>query len=407
MSARTRRATGSRDLSSILLQWQQASELRAEWLRYGLCCAPAQRDAAEAAIRGLYALVPAASPRFVWVDSPGAAIARLSGPTDAIIDLSSDRWTRDGPPFVALLAESQAKLRRSLERTTRSSLNPAWIRGGSSALARDQPEEALRRRVPLGDVLDVGVLDSLRLSLRDGLSVPLRGRLGAAANSIAWHGQHDAHWVAHFDVRHRIGFGRIDRHDAAHLELWATLVRACGWWWPFRDVCLLTERMSAVSTEPMPGSSHGEVRPHNADGAAVLYPDGWGLHAWHGTPVPAWVIDDPSVERIRTERNIEVRRCAIERIGWQRYVEQAQMRLVAEAPDPGNPGYQLRLFELPPDPWESPGRVLLAVNGSVERDGRRRRYGLNVPADIDDPVTAAGWSYGLSGPQYAQLQRRT
>jgi hypothetical protein len=49
----------------------------------------------------------------------------------------------------------------------------------------------------------------------------------------------------------------------------------------------------------------------------------------------------------------------------------------------------------------------LRERGSVEPDGRHRRYGLSVPADIDDPVAAAGWSYGLTGPQYAQLARRT
>ena len=51
--------------------------------------------------------------------------------------------------------------------------------------------------------------------------------------------------------------------------------------------------------------------------------------------------------------------------------------------------------------------MLLAVNGSVERDGRRRRYGLTVPASLDDPVAAAGWTYGLSAEQYSLLLRRT
>jgi hypothetical protein len=48
----------------------------------------------------------------------------------------------------------------------------------------------------------------------------------------------------------------------------------------------------------------------------VVFPDGWAVHSWHGTRVPSWVIDGPTVERIAAERNVEVRRCAIERIGW-------------------------------------------------------------------------------------------
>jgi hypothetical protein len=162
-----------------------------------------------------------------------------------------------------------------------------------------------------------------------------------------------------------------------------------------------------VHTEPAPGRSSGQRRLHHPSGPAVCYADGWCVHAWHGTRVPTWVVTEPTVERIAAERNIEVRRCAIERMGWSTYIDRAGLRLIDTAPDPGNPGRQLGLYELPRTPWQPPERVLLAVNGSVERDGVRRRYGLAVPRDIDDPVAAAAWSYGLSGAQYAQLVRRT
>lgn len=146
----------------------------------------------------------------------------------------------------------------------------------------------------------------------------------------------------------------------------------------------------------------GEVRLHCADGPAVRYADGWDVHAWHGTQVPSWVISDPNVQRIGREANVEVRRCAIERIGWTSYIDRAGLRLVAAAPDPGNPGSELRLYDM-----RKETRVLLAVNGSVERDGRRRQYGLTVPGFLNDPVDAAGWTYGLSAEQYSLLVRRT
>lgn len=131
------------------------------------------------------------------------------------------------------------------------------------------------------------------------------------------------------------------------------------------------------------------------------------MHVLHGTPVPEWVLSDPTAERIAAERNVEVRRTAIERIGWDSYIDQAGLRLLATAPDPGNPGCELRLYDTPRDARLPPSRLLLAVNGSVERDGQRHRYGLSVPDGIDDPVAAAGWTYGLPGEVYAQLARRT
>ncbi|GIH02146.1 hypothetical protein Rhe02_02130 [Rhizocola hellebori] len=408
MNARKRRVEILRDSSVALARWQQAIRLRAEWLSHGLSCEPAERDAAQAAITKLYALIDAKPPEFVWVDSPAKAYELLAGRADAPIDLTSPMWTQsDMQPVAIRLASLQGQLRHRLEQRTGSSLDPPWSATGSSALARDHPEEALRTGVRLPEVLDVGVLDALRLSLRDGLAVPLRAKLGRGSNLLGWRGQHDAPWVAHFDIRRRLGMALLGPEEAAQLEMWAQIVRSCGWWWPLADICVVAERTSAVSVETSAASRHGEVRLHNATGPAVRFADGWALHAWHGTVVPAWVIEDPAVERILAERNVEVRRCAIERIGWQAYLDRAGLDLIAAAPDPGNPGCDLRLYDLPPQLWGTPARLLLAVNGSVERDGHRRRYGLTVPADLDDPVAAAGWSYGLTAHQYRQLLRRT
>jgi hypothetical protein len=165
------------------------------------------------------------------------------------------------------------------------------------------------------------------------------------------------------------------------------------------------DRPAALHTEPIPGEVD-DRRLHSSDGPSVEYRDGWAVHAWHGTRVPAWVIESPTVDRIAAESNVEVRRCAIERIGWGAFIEDAGLRLIGQSADPGNPGAVLQLYDLPFEPWGAT-RVLLAVNGSVERDGTRRRYGLRVPAWLTDPLEAAGWTYGLSGAQYAQLQRRT
>ena len=57
-------------------------------------------------------------------------------------------------------------------------------------------------------------------------------------------------------------------------------------------------------------------------------------------------------------------------------------------------------------------RVLVCVNGTVERDGARRTFGLTVPADLPpedgypQAVTAAAWRYALTAAQYTQAQVR-
>lgn len=241
-------------------------------------------------------------------------------------------------------------------------------------------------------------------AIRDSIVDTVRATAGADLLGLTWYGQHDADWVALYDIYRRVAGPCFRPADNAQLDLWVLLARSCGWWWPREDVCVVAERPAVIRTEPIPGSDSGELRLH---GAAVVFTDGWAVHAWHGTPVPAWVIDGPTVEHIAAERNIEVRRCAIERIGWATFIDKAGLAIVGRAPDPGNPGSELRLYDLPYAQWGAPTRLLLAVNGSVERDGTRRRYGLHVPRWFDDPVDAAAWSYGITGPQYSQLQRRT
>jgi hypothetical protein len=351
--------------------WWRLHALRTEWLNHALSSAPADRGAAEDAITRLYALLGHAPPRFAWVDSPAAA-ARMAPPPDQV-------QNADGPWYLEnRMAWLVSELRHRMDR-----------RIGS-------PPTCYR------SIVDIGVRDPLRRLVRD----PVAGMVRAALPDrigLCWYGQHEADWVAYYDAHQRIVGTRFARADAAQLALWTTLVRSCGWWWPRADVCAIAERPLAVRTEPV----DDDARLHHATGPAIVFPDGWAVHAWHGTRVPCWVIDGPTVALIARERNVEVRRCAIERIGWAAFIERAGLTLVRQAPDPGNPGCELRLYDLPYQQWGAATRLLLAVNGSVERDGTRRWYGLRVPPWFDDPIDAAGWSYGLTGAQYAGLLRRT
>ncbi|GIJ57596.1 DUF6745 domain-containing protein [Virgisporangium aurantiacum] len=180
--------------------------------------------------------------------------------------------------------------------------------------------------------------------------------------------------------------------------------QSAGWWYPSLDFVLVAEPPVMVRTERAAGMP---PRLHCATGPAIGWRDGWRLYFWHGTRVPGWVIEEPLVERVHAEANIEVRRCAIEAIGWHEYIAQAGLSLVDTADDPGNPGFDLQLYDLPERVWGTPARVLLATNGSAERDGNRRRYGLPVPSDVSTAVHAAAWTYGLTGDQYLTMNRRT
>lgn len=379
-----------------------AYALRDAWLRHGTATAPADRPRAEAAVSALYRLVGERPPAFAWFPSPRAV-------RDAVPDTGTPRLraaTAPGRgrdwPLASRLATLVSHTRARMDARLGHGTALRAPRGGVGAM---DPEDALHAGVPLRDVLRAAVTEPLGASLRDALLVPLRTAL--APPHLGWWGQHDAHWVAHYDILARAGAARYDPHDARVLAHFAELARATGWWWPAEGRCLMAERPAETHTEQLPSGRGTGLRLHHPDRPAVRYADGTALYALHGTHVPEWVLREPTVARIHAERNVEVRRSAIERIGWDTYVAHARLRLVAASPDPGNPGAELRLYDVPRAVWGLAARVLLVVNGSRERDGTRRRYGLAVPRFLNDPVSAAGWTYGLTGPQYATLARRT
>jgi len=234
--------------------------------------------------------------------------------------------------------------------------------------------------------------------------LPKRGRPGAW-NSWALHfaGQFDAAWCGYTSFLAEATGTPGARGWPRRVQTFAA-AQSAGWWWPSLDFVLVSERPVVVRTEPE-GTAPGRL--HCADGPAIVWPDGWRLFFRHGTRVPEWVITNPTMAAIAAEPNVEVRRCAIEAIGWDTYIADAGLQLLDTAMDPGNDGCVLRLYDLPPDVWGTPGRVLLVTNGSPERDGTRRRYGLPVPGDTADAIAAAAWTYGLARDQYARMARRT
>ncbi|WP_317615570.1 DUF6745 domain-containing protein [Williamsia muralis] len=250
------------------------------------------------------------------------------------------------------------------------------------------------------------IRDSLHASVSDGIATAIRSATPPVPGYVTWYGQQEAPWIAHCVAGPQLGLARYSPEDAEILDINRALARATGWWWPFDDVCVMAERPTTMHTEPAPDAKFGQLRLHHEEVPAIQFADRKAVYVLHGTVVPEWVMHDPTVERIDRERNVEVRRCAIERIGWDVYIAEAGMTLIDQADDPGNVDGTLALYATPASLRRS-GRILLVLNGSRERDGTRRRYGLPVPDGMSSALDAAGWTYGVSGDDYSRLVRRT
>ena len=229
-------------------------------------------------------------------------------------------------------------------------------------------------------------------SARNGAKSAIREQVRSAA-----YGQHDAGWLSFNDYFRVV----VPVEGTEKLSGLIRVAKSCGWWWPFDRAIILTERPTALHLDP-------QQRLHNADGPAIEYADGFALYSWHGTRVPAEMIrGEWDTTRILQEPNAEVRRSAIERLGWDQFVVEAELAQVGEVvDDPGNPGCTITLYDVPAAIYDEPVRVILVTNGTTERGGVRRKFGLTVPADIDDPIAAAAWTYGVTREQYLEIERR-
>ncbi|MUN35523.1 DUF6745 domain-containing protein [Actinomadura litoris] len=169
----------------------------------------------------------------------------------------------------------------------------------------------------------------------------------------------------------------------------------------FRGLVIVVEPPSVMHTEALPD---GTTRPHADDVAALRWPNGEEHFFLHGTLVPKELFDGEwNIQQIERTRNSELRRLAIERMGWERFISRAGLEPLAETEDPGNPGAVLRLYDIP----GADARLLVMRNGSPDRSGAHRDYAEPVPGHLDDPVEAAAWQYGCPVDVYRRLERRT
>jgi hypothetical protein len=409
--------------------------LRDEWVRVALSTERCDRPAAEDAVRRAYRAAGLPAPEVVvWMDSPlGGTLAGVvighhaAPPTRLWAEVWSGLWDQLSERLGDAARDRLAgQLWGQLTDDVWDRLDPArtqvddhlWDRLveqvrarledrlGDRVVAQLWNELSARLWVPLRDHLEFQLNDRPAFDLGNRLREQLWDRpdgrpfpWGQGRQLGAWS---EVYWLSLYTRALAIaGFPPSDRLDAL-----SDAVRAVGSFRPMRGAVVLTDRPTAVHRDP-------QSRLHAAEGPALTYADGYAVHAWHGTRVPPDLVagDGWEPRRILAERNSEIRRCAIERRGWDRFVGEAGLRQVGAAlVDPGNPGQVLRLYDLPGhlrDLYHQPARILVVRNASPDRDGNRRAFGLPVPADVPDALSAVAATFAVSPAEYAALVRAT
>jgi hypothetical protein len=343
-------------------QQAQLAVIRDKWIAVGLSTEPVDREAVTAALQKCFHVAGRERPRFVIIlDSPLAVcvaigLLRNEITSDQVLAQVSDQVSDQ------VLAQVLAQV---------SDQVLAQVSDQVSAQVSDQVRAQVRAQV-LAQVL-AQVSDQVSAQVRE-----------IALRYWWWDfGQFEAGWLSYYDFCAHLGV------DAEKLQGQMELAASAGW-------SVLFWEWALISARPLRIARDERGRLHSTDGAAVLYPDGFAVHAVHGVRVPADIVEDrPSltVARIEAEENAEVRRVMVELYGQERFLLDAGAAEIHR--DRFGTLYRKELED------DEPLVMVKVTNRTPEPDGSFKDYFLRVPPDIEKAHEAVAWTFGKGALDYA------
>jgi hypothetical protein len=393
------------------------------WVEVALRTGPADRTAAESGVRAAYAAAGRPPPVVVWLDShfAGALVAStISGV------LLAGMGRRTAPVEDPALVDVARRAGRSLAGT--SSLIPdsveATVRPSVPPLVWKRMEIDVGRRYyfrvgnSLTDAICSEAMERIGSMVRGGDDdLPMRSWTAAAGQLPLqpWFRPTDLDWCHVRDTVWRDQDG-VDRHvgvlTAAGTGFWLArtdflmrsgrlrgpvpsfdplrqVAEAAGSWWAFEHVVILTERPAVVRLD-------GDGTVHADGEAAVEYPDGFAVHAWHGHRVPRRVAVEPAtltVDDVDAEQDSHVRLVMVERAGgWTWYLDACGAEAIQQDEcgtlwrKPGVGGEPVLLVSMEKATASARGTHVLSV--------------LRVPPTAVTAREAVAWTFGLEPDEY-------
>jgi hypothetical protein len=335
-----------------------------KWRAIAAATGPADRAAAEEGVRLAYRTAGLTAPdRIVWAGSPLAGVEAVRALEDPGRSVRDDVRTR---PWA------------DERRRVHDELGP----GGWTALWSTTGALLWDGTRSLAERIRAGIVDELLEKTPDDTAARSQAETDIRVVLLdAVLGQHDAAWLAAFD-------GRSDR-----LEGLARVAAHAGWWWPFENTVVICERPSQLHRDEA-------GRLDNGDGPALVFPDGFALHAWRGMPVPAEFLRELAAltpERIRTEENAELRRVMLEYYGYDRYLAESGAEPVHR--DETGILWRIALAD------DEDVVMVEVVNSTPEPDGTHRTYWLRVPPTTRTAKEGVAWTFGLDATVYEPLRQ--
>lgn len=244
-----------------------------KWTKIALSTEPADRQRAERAIRGLYALAKLKEPRVIWLPCPISA---------------------------AMSATIYANLRRLDQFQRNCSALDNVVAGAVGGAVGEAVQETIRSAVgnAVARTVDSAVYNAVGSAIDRAVVTAAGGAATSYFGGSVWSAGYSA-WADYFNEVLGIS---IDRN-------YLDLTESCGFYWMLDDICFAGERPSTINL-----NRQGQL--HCDKSESIAYSSGWRLWHINGVQVPQYVVERPheiTAEIIRTETNAAIRRVMIQR----------------------------------------------------------------------------------------------
>jgi len=286
---------------------------REKWRAIALSTGPINRSQAAETIKSAYSAIGLKAPEIIFVDRPYEA-------ADLIL-------SRFDTPSSELRSQFETKLRSQLEKQLRG-----YLRGQLESELQNQLQT--QRSARLYTQLQTQLWEAQRehLAREIGSTLPPQQSIDPWTGEINWQPLRKQVnnciqpelWAGYGSLLDFcISVLNLPHSYARNWIVFQSIVRDCGWIYPYDKVCILCEKPIALSAD----SNH---RLHAEETPAVQFADGVSIYAYHGVILPEWYGSlhphQWQSKWVLKEQNAEVRRALIQGITYDRICQELAVR---------------------------------------------------------------------------------
>ncbi|MEG4033631.1 hypothetical protein QUA03_07380 [Microcoleus sp. S36b_A4] len=285
---------------------------REKWRARSLSTGPINRSQAAETVKSAYSAIGLKAPEIIFVDRPYEAadliVSRFDNPRS---QLRSQFETKLRSPLEKQLqgylgsqleTELQNQLPTQLEQRLYTQLKTQLWEPEQNYLAGE-----ISSQLPPQQVIDERS-GEIRPTLGKHLSNCIQPELWGAYGSL---------------LDFCISVLNLPHSYARNWIVFQSIVRDCGWIYPYDKVCIVCEKPIALSAD-------SNYRLHAEGTPAVQFADGVSIYAYHGVILPEWYgrlhPHQWQSKWVLKEQNVEVRRALIQGITYDRICQELAVK---------------------------------------------------------------------------------